>query len=135
MSREHKSSLTVRVLSAIAMLGSAQAVNIICSVIRAKLIAVWLGPVGVGLNTILVNGSNLVSTATQLNLRDSSVRDLSLHMSARSTLGHHSRSGAQCYRLQRLAELFALFRRSGSGCVLRRILRRRICCHAGSRPP
>ena len=82
MSREHKSSLTVRVLSAIALLGSAQAVNSICSVSRAKLIAVWLGPVGVGLNTILVNGSNLVSTATQLNLRDSSVRDLSLHMSA-----------------------------------------------------
>ena len=81
MSHERKSSLTVRVLSAVAMLGSAQAVNIVCSVIRAKLIAIWLGPVGVGLNTILVNGSNLVSTATQLNLRDSAVRDLSIPMS------------------------------------------------------
>ena len=78
MSSGKKSSLTVRVLSAIAMLGSAQAVNIACSVIRTKLIAVWLGPVGVGLNTILVNGSTLVSTATQLNIRDSAVRDLSV---------------------------------------------------------
>ena len=80
MSLERKSSLTVRVLTAIAMLGSAQAVNIVCSVVRAKLIAVWLGPIGVGLNTILVNGSNLVSGATQFNLRDSAVRDLSLPM-------------------------------------------------------
>ncbi len=80
MTSERKSSLTVRVLSAIAMLGSAQAVNIVCSVVRAKLIAVWLGPIGVGLNTILVNGSNLISSATQFNLRDSAVRDLSLPM-------------------------------------------------------
>lgn len=82
MSQERKSSLTARVLKAVAMLGSAQAVNIVCSVVRTKLIAVWLGPAGVGLNTILVNGSNLVSTATQLNLRESAVRDLSLTMTA-----------------------------------------------------
>ena len=78
MASGKKSSLTARVLSAVAILGSAQAVNIACSVIRTKLIAIWLGPVGVGLNTILVNGSTLVSTATQLNIRDSAVRDLSL---------------------------------------------------------
>lgn len=78
MASGKRSSLTARVLSAVAMLGSAQAVNIVCSVIRTKLIAVWLGPVGIGLNTILVNGSTLVSTATQLNIRDSAVRDLSL---------------------------------------------------------
>ncbi len=77
MASGKKSSLTARVLSAVAILGSAQAVNIACSVIRTKLIAIWLGPVG-GLNTILVNGSTLVSTATQLNIRDSAVRDLSL---------------------------------------------------------
>lgn len=85
MSSERKSSLTARVLSAIAMLGSAQAVNIACSVVRAKLIAVWLGPVGVGLNTILVNGTNLVSSATQFNLRDSAVRDLAIPMTPADT--------------------------------------------------
>lgn len=78
MSQVHRSSLTTRVLKAVAMLGSAQATNILCSVIRVKLIALWLGPIGTGLNTILLNGASMVSTATQLNLRDSAVRDLSL---------------------------------------------------------
>ncbi len=77
MGAKGKTSLTSRVLSAVAMLGSAQVVNIACSVVRTKLIAVWLGPIGVGLNTILVNGSALVSTTSQLNIRESSVRDLS----------------------------------------------------------
>lgn len=70
-------SLTRRVLSAVGMLGSAQVVSIICSVIRTKLIAVWLDRAGIGLNAILVNGSAIVSTATQLNIRDSAVRDVS----------------------------------------------------------
>lgn len=71
-----RSSLTARVLKSIMMLGSAQVANIACSVLRVKLIALWLGPVGVGLNTILVNGSAMVSTATQFSIRDSSVRDM-----------------------------------------------------------
>lgn len=59
------------------MLGSAQIVTMLCSVVRIKLIAVWLGPIGVGLNTILTNAWTLVSTGSQLNIRESSVRDLS----------------------------------------------------------
>lgn len=64
------------------MLGSAQAVNIVCSVVRNKLMAIWVGTAGVGLNSILVNASALISTATQLNIRDSAVRDLSAPMPA-----------------------------------------------------
>ena len=82
MSQSHRSSLTTRVLKAVAMLGSAQATNMLCSVIRVKMIALWLGPIGTGLNTILLNGATMVSTATQLNLRDSAVRDLSLPSNA-----------------------------------------------------
>lgn len=77
MGGRHGISLTRRVLTAAGMLGSAQVVNILCSVIRTKLIAVWLDRAGIGLNAILVNGSTLVSTATQLNIRDSAVRDVS----------------------------------------------------------
>ncbi len=75
-----KASLTGRVISAIGFLGSAQAVNIACSVLRNKLMAIWVGPAGVGLNSILVSASTLISTATQLNIRDSAVRDLSTPM-------------------------------------------------------
>lgn len=74
-------SLTKRVITAIGLLGSAQAVNIACSVLRNKLMAIWVGPAGVGLNSILVNASTLISTGTQLNIRDSAVRDLSTPMS------------------------------------------------------
>lgn len=70
------SSLTTRVIKAIGLLGSAQAINILCSIVRTKLTAIWLGPAGVGLNSILTNGSQLVGSATQLNIRDSSVRDV-----------------------------------------------------------
>lgn len=62
------------------MLGSAQGINIVCSVLRNKLMAIWVGAAGVGFNSILVNASALISTATQLNIRDSAVRDLSSPM-------------------------------------------------------
>ena len=81
MSQRRRSSLTTRVLKAVAMLGTARVTNMICSVIRVKMIALWLGPVGTGLNTILLNGASMISTATQLNLSDSAVRDLSIQSS------------------------------------------------------
>lgn len=76
MSERRHISLTRRVIGAIGMLGFSQCVNIICSVIRVKLSAIWLGTVGVGLNSIYLNASTLVSNLTQLNIRDSAVRDI-----------------------------------------------------------
>lgn len=60
------------------MLGSAQVVNILCGVVRSKLIAIWLGPAGFGLNSILNNGATLISSTTQLSIRDSAVRDVAI---------------------------------------------------------
>lgn len=82
MTATNKTSLTRRVLTSTAMLGSSQIINMLCSVVRIKLIAVWLGPVGVGMNTILTNAWTLVSTGSQLNLRESSVRELSQEAAA-----------------------------------------------------
>lgn len=76
MSERRHISLTRRAIGAIGMLGFSQCVNIICSVIRVKLSAIWLGTVGVGLNSIYLNASTLVSNLTQLNIRDSAVRDI-----------------------------------------------------------
>ena len=70
-------SVSARVLKALGMFGSVQIVNILCSVVRTKLLSVWVGPVGVGLNALFDNTSELVSSPTQLNLRQSSVRDIS----------------------------------------------------------
>ena len=79
MDARRRFSLTVsaRVLKALGVFGSVQAVNIICSVVRTKLLSVWVGPAGVGLNALFDNTSELVSSSTQLNLRQSSVRDIS----------------------------------------------------------
>lgn len=70
------SALTLRVLKATGLLGSAQVVNILTAILRTKFVAVWLGPAGVGLNSLLNTNISLISTATQLNLRDSSVREI-----------------------------------------------------------
>lgn len=56
--------------------GGTQFLNILCSVIRAKLVALWIGPVGVGLNSLLFSSSELVGRLTQLSLRESAVREL-----------------------------------------------------------
>lgn len=60
-----------------------QIVNILCSVARAKLIALWIGPAGTGLFALLNSAVDMVAGATQMNLRQASVRDLS-HAGARA---------------------------------------------------
>lgn len=77
MSNKRSSSLTTRVLKSVGMLGTAQVVNIICSVIRTKFVAVWLGPVGVGLNALFNNSTSVMSTATQMGLQECAIRDIS----------------------------------------------------------
>ncbi len=40
------SSATSKVLKALGVFGSVQVVTILCSVIRTKLVALWIGPAG-----------------------------------------------------------------------------------------
>lgn len=71
------SSATSKVLKALGVFGSVQVVTILCSVIRTKLVALWIGPAGVGLITLYNSTVDLISNTTQLNLRQSAVRDIS----------------------------------------------------------
>lgn len=73
-----KSSTTAKILKALSVFGGVQAIQILCSVVRTKLVALWIGPAGVGLIAIYNSTIDLLSTSTQLNLRQSAVRDLSL---------------------------------------------------------
>ena len=68
---------TKKVIKAMSLFGGVQVTNILCSLVRAKIIAVWIGPVGVGLFGIYNSVIDSVSNLTQLNLRQSSVRDIS----------------------------------------------------------
>lgn len=69
-------SLSARVVKSIGMFGGVQVVTMLCGIIRAKLAAVWLGPAGMGLLGLLLSAMEMVAQTTQLNLRQSSVRDI-----------------------------------------------------------
>lgn len=58
------------------LVGSLQSVNIICSVLRAKLVALWIGPVGIALFGIFNSAFDMISLVVQLGLRPSAVREL-----------------------------------------------------------
>ena len=73
----HKSATTSKVLKALSVFGGVQVVSILCSVVRTKLAAIWIGPIGVGLLTVYNSTIDLISQIAQLNLPQSSVRDLS----------------------------------------------------------
>jgi len=57
--------------------GGVQVVTIICSVARTKAIALWLGATGVGLSAIFYTVFTLISSISQLGIRNSAVRDIS----------------------------------------------------------
>lgn len=70
-------SLSARVIKTMGLFGGVKVVEILCAVVRNKLLAALLGPAGVGLNGIFNRALDVVASATQLNIRQSSVRDIS----------------------------------------------------------
>lgn len=71
------STTTAKVLKALGIFGSVQMITILCSVVRTKLAALWIGPVGVGLITIYNSTMDLLASTAQIGLQQSAVRDLS----------------------------------------------------------
>lgn len=70
-------SLSRTVLKATGIFGGTQAVSLIGSVIRTKLIAIWIGEAGIGLFGLFNTAVDLIGALTQLSVRSSSVRDVS----------------------------------------------------------
>jgi len=58
------------------IIGSTQAVNVLIAILRMKVLAILLGPAGVGLLGIYNNLQSTVSTAAGLGMRSSGVREL-----------------------------------------------------------
>lgn len=65
------------VLKAISLLGGVQGLNILLNLIRTKIVAVLLGPTGVGLNGIYNETRELLHSTTNLGLDVSGVRGIS----------------------------------------------------------
>ena len=72
-----RQTLSGRILRTMGLFGGVQAATIALSIVRTKLVAIWLGPMGVALNTIFISTQDLIVTAAGLNLRTSGVRELS----------------------------------------------------------
>ncbi|MDE7385790.1 MAG: oligosaccharide flippase family protein [Muribaculaceae bacterium] len=70
-------STSRKVFNALSMFGSVQVVMILCSVVRTKVVALWLGPAGVGIFGLYNNALQALNQLVQLNMNDSSVREIS----------------------------------------------------------
>jgi len=83
------SSLTARVLKALGIFGSLEVVTMLCAVIRTKLVALWLGTAGVGVISLYNSTIEMLRVITQLNIRQSAVREIaSVPVAARSEIAH-----------------------------------------------
>ncbi len=72
-----KNGTTALILKAVGIFGGTQALTVLCSVVRTKLAALWIGPVGVGIITLYNSTVEMLQQVSQLNIRQSSVRDIS----------------------------------------------------------
>lgn len=69
-------SLSRRIVKAMGVFGGVQVLTMLFSLIRIKLLAIFVGPAGVGLLGILNSTLDMTYSATSLSLRNSSVRDI-----------------------------------------------------------
>lgn len=72
-----KSGISQLTMKAMGIFGGVQMMGIVCSIIRTKLVAMWIGTVGVGLFGLFNNALEMLNIATNLGIRSSSVRDIS----------------------------------------------------------
>lgn len=65
------------IVKSTAVFGSAQMVNVLINLLRGKLVAVFLGSVGIGINTLLNNAASTVQEFAMLGINTISVRNIS----------------------------------------------------------
>lgn len=89
-----------RATHAMGLFSGTQALGILCSVVRTKLVAIWVGQTGIGLLAILNAAVELLSSVGQLSIRTTSVRLVSL-------ADGKSDAPRSCRQISRSAILFA----------------------------
>lgn len=71
--------LSARVMKALGVFGSVQLITVFCGIFKTKLMALWLGPAGVGLFGIFSSAVDMISSFSQLGVRQTAVRDIALN--------------------------------------------------------
>lgn len=78
--------LSRRVMKVMGMFAGLQSFNIICSIVKMKLVSIWLQSAGVALFGILATAQETIATFTDLGLRQSTVRDVAAEAENNSRL-------------------------------------------------
>ncbi len=86
MAEKSKTDISRTIVKAMGLFGSIQVVNILCAIVRTKLIALWIGPAGMGLFAIFNSAIDMVGNITNLGMRTSSIRSISMENTNPSTL-------------------------------------------------
>lgn len=73
---EKEKSSYSQILKSTSLFGGVQVINIIISIVRSKLVAILLGPSGMGIVGLLTSTSGLVSTLTSFSLSRSAVKNI-----------------------------------------------------------
>lgn len=73
------SKTSARVIKALGIFGGVQITSILCGIVKVKFLALWLGPVGVGLFGIFNSAVDMLNTFSQLGVRQTAVRDIARH--------------------------------------------------------
>jgi len=74
--QQNKSSYR-SIIKSTAIFGSVQVIQALISIIRVKFVAILLGPVGVGISSLLQSTTNLINQITSLGINYSGVRNIS----------------------------------------------------------
>ena len=72
----HRNSLTSKVLKALSLFTGIECLNMLCAVVRTKLIALWIGTAGVGIISLLNSNLELLRSILFLNLNQSAVQKI-----------------------------------------------------------
>lgn len=74
--RDRGSNVSGKVVKTMWLFSWVQLVGIACSIVRTKLVALWIGTVGIGLFGLFNTALDTITTLTQLGIRQSPVRDV-----------------------------------------------------------
>ncbi|SHL65930.1 polysaccharide transporter, PST family [Roseovarius marisflavi] len=96
-------------LKSMAIIGSAQAVRILITIVRAKLVAILLGPTGIGLLSVFNNLHEMASMSAGLGLGTSGVREISSAKGEEVTLSRVRRVLFGALVLQGLVAMAAIW--------------------------
>lgn len=78
MTAKGRSTLSARVLKVMGLFSGVQVVTILCSIIRTKLVAIWLGPAGMGLFGLYYSVIETISSVTQMGTGTGVIRELAM---------------------------------------------------------